>query len=88
MVLISKYNDKSQKSSNTFTIFEKIVDKVKTMRLFLTVVQIVSLSGTGRQPGPSPTSILRHITALENGLGVWLLNRTSRRFSLTKAGQV
>lgn len=64
------------------------MDNVKTMRLFLTVVQIGSLSGAGRQSGLSPASVSRQITALEDDLGVRLLNRTSRRLSLTEAGQV
>lgn len=62
------------------------MDHVKTMRLFLTVVQIGSLSGAGRQSGLSPASVSRQITALEDDLGVRLLNRTTRRLSLTEAG--
>lgn len=57
------------------------------MRLFLTVVQIGSLSGAGRQSGLSPASVSRQITALEDDLGVRLLNRTTRRLSLTEAGK-
>ena len=58
------------------------------MRLFQTVVQIGSLSGAGRQSGLSAASVSRHISALEDDLGVRLLNRTSRRLSLTEAGNV
>ena len=58
------------------------------MRLFLTVMQVGSLSGAGRQFGLAPASVSRQITALEDDLGVRLLNRTSRRLSLTEAGQV
>lgn len=64
------------------------MDNVKTMKLFLSVVQIGSLSGAGRQAGLSPASVSRQITALEDDFGVRLLNRTSRRLSLTEAGQV
>jgi DNA-binding transcriptional LysR family regulator len=64
------------------------MDNVKAMQLFLTVVQTGSLSGAGRQSGLSPASVSRQITALEDDLGVRLLNRTSRRLSLTEAGQV
>ncbi|MFT5098997.1 MAG: DNA-binding transcriptional LysR family regulator [Candidatus Azotimanducaceae bacterium] len=63
------------------------MDHFKTMRLFLTVVQIGSLSGAGRQFGLSPASVSRQITALEDDLGVRLLNRTTRRLSLTEAGK-
>ena len=64
------------------------MDNVKTMRLFLAVVKNGSLSGAGRQMGLSPASVSRQISALEDDLGVRLLNRTSRRLSLTEAGQV
>ena len=63
------------------------MDNLKTMRLFLTVVQAKSLSGAGRQFGLAPASVSRQITALENDLGVRLLNRTTRRLSLTEAGE-
>ena len=65
-----------------------MMDNVKTMRLFLAVVKNGSLSGAGRQMGLSPASVSRQISALEDDLGVRLLNRTSRRLSLTEAGQV
>lgn len=64
------------------------MDSIKTMRLFLSVVQIGSLSGAGRQVGLSPATVSRHITALEDDLGARLLNRTSRSLSLTEAGRV
>jgi DNA-binding transcriptional LysR family regulator len=64
------------------------MDDLKSMRLFLSVVQTGSLSGAGRQVGLSPASVSRQISSLENDLGVRLLNRTSRRLSLTEAGQV
>ncbi|HIG67351.1 MAG TPA: LysR family transcriptional regulator [Porticoccaceae bacterium] len=63
------------------------MDQVKTMQLFLSVVQIGSLSGAGRQSGLSPASVSRQINALEDDLGVRLLNRTTRRLSLTEAGK-
>lgn len=64
------------------------MDNVKTMRLFLMVVHTGSLSGAGRQADLSPASVSRQISALEDDLGVRLLNRTSRRLSLTEAGQI
>jgi len=62
------------------------IDNVKTMRLLLSAVQAGSLSGAGRKVGLSAASVSRQITALEDDLGVRLLNRTSRRLSLTDAG--
>ena len=58
------------------------------MRLFLSVVQAGSLSGAGRQVGLSPASVSRQVTTLEDDLGVRLFHRTSRKLSLTEAGQV
>ena len=63
------------------------MDKIKAMRLFLHATQVGSMSGAGRQFGLSPASVSRQITALEDDLGVRLLNRTSRRLSLTEAGR-
>jgi DNA-binding transcriptional LysR family regulator len=65
-----------------------MMDNVKTTRLFLTVAQIGSLSGASRHTGLSPASVSRQITALEEDLGVRLLNRTTRKLTLTEAGQV
>lgn len=64
------------------------MDNIKAMRLFQTVVQTGSLSGASRQSNLSPASVSRQITALEEDLGVILLNRTTRRLTLTEAGQV
>ncbi|WP_417683776.1 LysR family transcriptional regulator [Roseibium sp.] len=61
---------------------------LKSVKVFSSVVEYGSLSAAGRQLGLSPASISRHINDLENGLGIRLLNRTSRRLSLTEAGQV
>jgi DNA-binding transcriptional LysR family regulator len=58
------------------------------MRIFVTVVQSGSLSSAGRQMGLSPASVSRHITALEDRLGARLLNRTSRKLTLTEAGEL
>ena len=58
------------------------------MRIFVSVVQSGSLSSAGRQMGLSPASVSRHITALEDSLGARLLNRTSRKLTLTEAGEL
>lgn len=64
------------------------MDNVKAIRLFLQAAQTGSLSGAGREFGLSPASVSRQISSLEDDLGVRLLNRTSRRLSLTEAGQI
>jgi DNA-binding transcriptional LysR family regulator len=58
------------------------------MRIFVSVVQNGSLSSAGRQLGLSPASVSRHISALEESLGGRLLNRTSRKLTLTEAGRL
>jgi DNA-binding transcriptional LysR family regulator len=58
------------------------------MRIFVSVVQNGSLSSAGRQLGLSPASVSRHISALEEGLGCRLINRTSRKLTLTEAGEL
>jgi DNA-binding transcriptional LysR family regulator len=61
---------------------------LRSMRLFVSVVQNGSLSAAGRQLGLSPASVSRHISALEENLGSRLLNRTSRKLTVTEAGEI
>ena len=61
---------------------------LRSMRLFVGVVQNGSLSAAGRQHGLSPASVSRHMSALEEGVGARLLNRTSRKLTLTEAGEI
>jgi DNA-binding transcriptional LysR family regulator len=61
---------------------------LRSMRLFVSVVQNGSLSSAGRQLGLSPASVSRHISALEENLGSRLLNRTSRKLTVTEAGEI
>jgi DNA-binding transcriptional LysR family regulator len=62
------------------------VDSLQPMRIFVSVVQNGNLSSAGRQLGLSPASISRHISALEKSVGCRLVNRTSRKLTLTEAG--
>jgi len=64
------------------------VEWVRAVRLFVNVVQTGSLSAAGRQAGLSTATVSRLILALEQSLGGRLLNRTTRKLSLTEAGQV
>ena len=61
---------------------------LRSIRLFVGVVQNGSLSAAGRQHGLSPASVSRHISALEESVGGRLLNRTSRKLTLTEAGEI
>ena len=62
------------------------MDEIKRLKTFLKVVDMGSLSGAARDT-VSVSSVARQIKALEAELGARLLNRNSRRLSLTEAGQ-
>ena len=64
------------------------MDWLQPMRIFVSVVQNGSLSSAGRQLGLSPASVSRHISALEESLGCRLVNRSSRKLTLTEAGEL
>ena len=64
------------------------MDSLQPMRIFVSVVQNGSLSSAGRQLGLSPASVSRHISGLEESLGCRLVNRTSRKLTLTEAGEL
>ncbi len=65
-----------------------LMDILACMRLFSRVVQAGSFSAAGRQIGMSPASVFRMINGLEDELGVRLLNRSSRKLTLTEAGHL
>ncbi|AJE46709.1 LysR family transcriptional regulator [Celeribacter indicus] len=58
-----------------------------SMELLVLSVSGGSFSAAGRRLNMSPASVSRHINALEDRLGVRLLNRSSRSLTLTEAGQ-
>lgn len=64
------------------------MDRFTGMRLFTRVVESESFSEAARQLGLAPSSVSRRINALEDELGVRLLNRTTRRLSSTEAGLI
>lgn len=64
------------------------MDWLQPMRIFVSVVQNGSLSSAGRELGLSPASVSRHISALEQSLGCRLVNRSSRKLTLTEAGEL
>ncbi len=57
-----------------------------TVRIFVITLQTGSLSAAARSLGLSPATISRRISALEEELGVQLLDRTSRRLTATESG--
>lgn len=58
------------------------------MAVFAQVVEEKSFSGAARRLGLSKAAVSRQVAALEDALGSQLLNRTTRRLSLTEAGLV
>ncbi|RUZ94794.1 LysR family transcriptional regulator, partial [Mesorhizobium sp. M7A.F.Ca.US.001.02.1.1] len=57
------------------------------MRVFDRVCLLGSLSAAARDLNMSTTAVSRTIKELEDDLGVRLINRTTRRLSLTEAGR-
>lgn len=63
-----------------------MLDRLTGMRVFMAAAQAGSLSAAGRQLDLSPAMASKHINALEARLGVKLLHRSTRRLSLSEAG--
>jgi len=64
------------------------MDRLLGMEIFLKVAQLGSLSGAAAQLSMSKSTVSKHIAALENHLGVRLLNRSTRQLSLTEQGEL
>ncbi|MBF0851447.1 LysR family transcriptional regulator [Gluconobacter sp. R75690] len=64
-----------------------MLDRITGMQLFARAMQAGSISAAGRELGLSPGMASRHLDALEKRLGVRLCHRSTRRLSLTEAGQ-
>ncbi len=64
------------------------MDALAAMRVFVRVVETGGLSAAGRSLGLAPSSVSRRIAELEAMLGVGLVRRTTRKSSLTEAGEI
>ncbi len=64
------------------------MDPLNSMELFVDVVAAGSFSEAGRRRGLAASSVTRNLNALEDELGARLLNRTTRKLSLTEAGRL
>ena len=62
--------------------------KLNDIAVFTKVVQEQSFTSAGRALGTLESAVSRHRTHLEEQLGVRLLQRTTRRLSVTDAGRV
>lgn len=61
---------------------------VSELGFFCLLVRRGSLAATAREMSLTPSAVTRRLTQLERRLGVRLLNRTTRRISLTTEGEV
>ncbi len=64
-----------------------MLDRLTSLRVFIEVAAIGSLSGAARKLKMSQTMATKHIAALEQHLGVKLFHRSTRRLSLTETGR-
>ena len=62
------------------------MDRLNAMHLFLRVAELGSFSAVAQQLGVARSVVTRQIAALEKHLGIKLLARSTRRLTLTSAG--
>jgi len=63
------------------------VDRFDNMRVFAKVVESNSFAGAAARLGISASMVSQHVKELEERLGARLLNRTTRKVSLTETGR-
>ncbi|MEL7453247.1 MAG: LysR family transcriptional regulator, partial [Pseudomonadota bacterium] len=63
------------------------MDRFSTMKAFIAVADYGSFVAAGDALGISRPMVSKHVQRLEDELGIILLNRTTRRVSLTEAGR-
>ncbi len=64
------------------------MDELKRVGVFTKVVQAGSFSEAARRLGVAKSAVSKQVILLENEVGVRLLNRTTRKLSLTEAGEI
>lgn len=63
------------------------MDRLRLMSVYVAVVEAEGFAGGARKLQMSPPAVTRAVAALEERLGVKLLNRTTRHVRMTDAGQ-
>jgi len=66
---------------------DKSLDQLKRMAVFAEVVAAGSLTAAARRLGMTPSAVSQHLRQLEQALGLALLHRSTRRLTLTEAGE-
>jgi DNA-binding transcriptional LysR family regulator len=66
---------------------DKSMDQLKRMAIFAEVVAKGSLTAAARQLDMTPSAVSQHLRQLEQSLGLALLHRSTRRLTLTEAGE-
>ena len=64
------------------------MERLKGMAIFAKVVECGSFTGAATQLAMSVSSISQSVSKLEQALQIRLLNRSTRRISLTEAGRI
>jgi DNA-binding transcriptional LysR family regulator len=64
------------------------MDRLVSMQAFVQVVDSGSFAAAAKRLEASAATVTHHVQALEDHLGVTLLNRTTRRLHLTEVGRV
>lgn len=64
------------------------MDSIVSMRVFVRVTELGGFAQAAREFDLSPSMVAKHIQALEARLGARLINRTTRRQSLTEVGKL
>lgn len=63
------------------------MNQLQAMRVFIRVVDLASFHLAAKQLGMSAAAVTRSVSTLEAHLNMRLINRSTRRFSLTEIGQ-
>ena len=63
------------------------MDRLDNMRVFAKIAEIGSFAGAAARLDMSPSMASQHVKVLEESLGARLLNRTTRKVSLTEIGR-
>ncbi len=64
-----------------------MLDQLRAMGVFACVVEKSSFSGAARELGITTSAVSQQIRSLEHEMDVILLHRSTRKLSLTEAGQ-